>query len=112
MAQESGSEDQLPADHHWADLEPRAALDRLEFYKILFTHLGSHGSTLLQESFANASSFTKKPATLSTLVAEIDKIDWYSVDREDLGDLYEGLLERNANEKKSGAGQYCTHHGT
>jgi type I restriction enzyme M protein len=45
---------------------------------------------------------------LSTLVAEIDKLDWYSVHREDLGDLYEGLLEKNANEKKSGAGQYFT----
>jgi type I restriction enzyme M protein len=62
----------------------------------------------VQEIFANASSFIKKPATLSSLVAEIDKLDWYSVHREDLGDLYEGLLEKNANEKKSGAGQYFT----
>jgi type I restriction enzyme M protein len=108
MAKETGTEGQLPADHRWADLEARAAPDRLEFYKILLIHLGSHGSTLVQEIFANASSFIKKPATLSTLVAEIDKIDWYSVHREDLGDLYEGLLEKNANEKKSGAGQYFT----
>jgi len=108
MARETGTEDQLPADHRWADLEARAAPDRLEFYKILLIHLGSHGSLLVQEIFANASSFIKKPATLSTLVAEIDKIDWYSVHREDLGDLYEGLLEKNANEKKSGAGQYFT----
>ncbi|MBD9355224.1 HsdM family class I SAM-dependent methyltransferase [Methylomonas albis] len=75
---------------------------------ILLIHLGSHGSNLVQEIFANASSFIKKPATLSSLVAEIDKLDWYSVHREDLGDLYEGLLEKNANEKKSGAGQYFT----
>jgi len=108
MAKETGTEDQLPANHLWADLEVRAAPDRLEFYKILLIHLGSHGSTLVQEIFANASSFIKKPATLSALVSEIDKIDWYSVHREDLGDLYEGLLEKNANEKKSGAGQYFT----
>ncbi len=108
MAKETGTEDQLPADHLWADLEKRAAPDRLEFYKILLIHLGNHGSTLVQEIFANASSFIKKPATLSALVSEIDKIDWYSIHREDLGDLYEGLLEKNANEKKSGAGQYFT----
>ena len=108
MARETGTEDQLPEDHRWADLEARAAPDRLEFYKILLIHLGSHGSSLVQEIFANASSFIKKPATLSTLVAEIDKLDWYSVHREGLGDLYEGLLEKNANEKKSGAGQYFT----
>jgi type I restriction enzyme M protein len=71
-------------------------------------HLGSHGATLVQEIFGNASSFIKKPATLSTLVAEIDKLDWYSARQEGLGDLYEGLLEKNANEKKSGAGQYFT----
>src|SRR5262245_65070042 len=41
-------------------------------------------------------------------LAEIDKLDWYSARQEGLGDLYEGLLEKNANEKKSGAGQYFT----
>ncbi|MFI3184746.1 MAG: N-6 DNA methylase [Methylococcaceae bacterium] len=108
MAKETGTEDQLPETYRWADLERRAAPDRLEFYKILLIHLGGHGSALVNEIFANASSFIKKPATLSTLVAEIDKLDWYSMHREDLGDLYEGLLEKNANEKKSGAGQYFT----
>ncbi|MDP4029784.1 MAG: N-6 DNA methylase, partial [Gallionella sp.] len=108
MAKETGTEDQLPKNHRWDDLENLAAPDRLEFYKILLIHLGSHGSKLVQEIFANASSFIKKPATLSTLVSEIDKLDWYSARQEGLGDLYEGLLEKNANEKKSGAGQYFT----
>jgi type I restriction enzyme M protein len=108
MAEETGREDQLPKGYRWADLETRAAPDRLEFYKILLIHLGSHGSHLVQEIYANASSFVKKPATLSTLVSELDKLDWYSARQEGLGDLYEGLLEKNANEKKSGAGQYFT----
>ena len=76
MALETGSESQLPEGYRWSDLESRAAPDRLEFYKILLIHLGSHGSNLVQEIFANASSFIKKPATLSSLVAEIDKLDW------------------------------------
>jgi type I restriction enzyme M protein len=63
---------------------------------------------LVKEIFANASSFIKKPATLSTLVTEIGKLDWYSARQEGLGDLYEGLLEKNASEVKSGAGQYFT----
>jgi type I restriction enzyme M protein len=108
MAKETGSEDQLPEGYRWNDLETRAGPDRLEFYKILLIHLGSHGSMLVKEIFANASSFLKKPATLSTLVTEIDKLDWYSARQEGMGDLYEGLLEKNANEKKSGAGQYFT----
>ena len=62
----------------------------------------------MQEIFANASSFIRKPVTLNKLVAEIDKLDWYSARQEGLGDLYEGLLQKNAEEKKSGAGQYFT----
>ena len=108
MAEETNTEDQLPEGYRWNDLEKLAAPDRLEAYKILLIHLGSHGSKLVQEIFANASSFIKKPATLSTLVSEIDKLDWYSARQEGMGDLYEGLLEKNANEKKSGAGQYFT----
>lgn len=108
MAKETGTEDQIPAGHRWNALEAKSAADRLEAYKLTLIHLGSHGSTLVKEIFGNASSFIKKPATLSTLVAEIDKLDWYSARQEGLGDLYEGLLEKNANEKKSGAGQYFT----
>jgi type I restriction enzyme M protein len=108
MAKETNTEDQLTKGYRWDDLEAKAAPDRLEFYKILLIHLGSKGSSLAQQIFANASSFIKKPATLSALVTEIDKLDWYSARKEGLGDLYEGLLEKNANEKKSGAGQYFT----
>ena len=108
MAQETGTEDQIPAGYRWADLEAKGAPDRLQFYKLALIHLGDKGSKLTKEIFANASSFIKKPTTLSTLVSEIDKLDWYSAKQEGLGDMYEGLLEKNANEKKSGAGQYFT----
>ncbi len=108
MAEETGTEQQIPVGYRWKDLETQAAPKRLEFYKILLIHLGGNGSSLVKEIFANASSFIKKPATLSTLVTEIDKLDWYSARQEGMGDLYEGLLEKNANEKKSGAGQYFT----
>jgi len=108
MAKETGTEARLPSGYRWDDLERQAAPERLEFYKVMLIHLGSHGSTITQEIFTNASSFIKKPATLTALVSAIDEIDWYSAKREGLGDLYEGLLEKNASEKKSGAGQYFT----
>jgi type I restriction enzyme M protein len=75
MAKETGTEKQIPAGHRWDDLEAKAAPDRLEAYKLTLIHLGGHGSKLVKEIFANASSFIRKPATLSTLVAEIDKLD-------------------------------------
>ncbi len=63
---------------------------------------------IVREIYANATTFIKKPATLTSLVTAIDKLDWYSARQEGLGDLYEGLLQKNAEEKKSGAGQYFT----
>jgi len=108
MAKETNTEKALPEGYRWNDLETKSAPDRLAFYKLLLIHLGDHGSLLVREIFANASSFIKKPTTLSILVTEIDKLDWYNARHEGLGNLYEGLLEKNANEKKSGAGQYFT----
>lgn len=108
MAKETSTEDQLPEGYRWNELEEKNPLDRLNFYKGLLLHLGSNGSTLVKEIFANAGTFIKKPTTLSTLVTEIDKLDWYSTQKEQMGDLYEGLLQKNADEKKSGAGQYFT----
>ncbi len=107
MAKETGTERQLPEGYRWDDLEGQTEKP-LVFYKELLSYLGSHGSTLVKEIFTDAHSSIKKDTTLSTLVTEIDKLDWYSAKREGLGDVYEGLLEKNANEKKAGAGQYFT----
>ncbi|MEQ9668143.1 N-6 DNA methylase [Coleofasciculus sp. G2-EDA-02] len=107
MAKETGTERQLPEGYRWDELEAQTEKP-LEFYKGLLSYLGSHGSTLVKEIFTDAHSYIKKDTTLSTLVTEIDKLDWYSAKREGLGDVYEGLLEKNANEKKAGAGQYFT----
>ena len=47
---------------------------------------------IVKEIFANATTFIKKPATLTSLVTAIDRLDWYSACQEGLGDLYEELL--------------------
>lgn len=92
----------------WSDLVNAPIADRLNLYERLLQDYSRHGRGTVQEIYAGARTLITRPLTLSKLVEEIDKLEWYSVHREDLGDLYEGLLERNANEKKSGAGQYFT----
>ncbi|MFK5986114.1 MAG: N-6 DNA methylase [Pseudomonadota bacterium] len=101
-------EERIPEGYRWSDLENYDAASRLEEYKKLLIHLGTHGSLVTKAIYANASTVIRKPATLSKLVTEVDKLDWYSAKAEGLGDMYEGLLEVNAGEKKSGAGQYFT----
>jgi type I restriction enzyme M protein len=58
--------------------------------------------------FTDAQTKLRKPTNLKALTDAIDKLDWFSAGEEGLGNLYEGLLEKNAAEKKSGAGQYFT----
>lgn len=108
MAKETGQEGQLPEGRRWDDLKAKSAPDRLDHYRQTLLDLGKHTEPLVQAIYADASSFIRKPATLSKLVTDIDGLDWYSAKEEGLGDLYEGLLSKNANEKKSGAGQYFT----
>ena len=124
MMKETGQEDRLkvwkPVERkkgapkveqpgaRWDDLLNASAPERLDTYKEMLLDYGLHGRGAVQEIYANANTFITKPATLSKLVSDIDGLDWYSIDRDDLGDMYEDLLERNAGEKKSGAGQYFT----
>jgi type I restriction enzyme M protein len=108
MLEETGQEDKLPKGYRWRDLEGKNEPDRLKHYKMMLIELGSKGSKQVKAIFADASTIIRKPTTLSILVQSIDAVDWYSAKEEGLGDLYEGLLEKNAGEKKSGAGQYFT----
>src|SRR2546421_11682480 len=59
MAEETGTEDQIPAGYRWDDLERKPAPRRLETYRLALVKLGSEGSALVQEIFANASSFIR-----------------------------------------------------
>jgi type I restriction enzyme M protein len=108
MAKETGQEKQLPVGYRWSDLESKEGVTQLNFYRELLLHLGTEGKSRVQAIFANANTSLKHAKNLATLVKSIDALDWYSARSEGLGDLYEGLLEKNANEKKSGAGQYFT----
>ena len=106
MMKETERESQLPKGYRWDELETKEGIALLNFYRELLLHLGTEGSDRVQAIFANASTSIKEPRNLRKLVDAIDGLDWYSAKHEGLGDLYEGLLEKNAGEKKSGAGQY------
>jgi type I restriction enzyme M protein len=86
----------------------KKGVDLKRFYKRLLNHLGEEGKGRIKKIYANAGTNIDEPKNLEKIVRSIDGLDWYSAKHEGLGDLYEGLLEKNANEKKSGAGQYFT----
>lgn len=108
MAKETGTESQLPKGLRWSDLESKEGLPQLKFYREMLLRLGTEGSRRVKAIYVDASTSLKQPRHLGKLVKDIDELDWYSAKSEGLGNLYEGLLEKNASEKKSGAGQYFT----
>ena len=111
MLAETGRERQLPAEYRWETLARQQGLGQLEYYRQMLLDLGNAQKSpdrLVLAIFTDAQTKLRKPANLKSLTDAIDKLDWFSAREEGLGNLYEGLLEKNAAEKKSGAGQYFT----
>lgn len=87
--------------------EKEAEKKEIEVYNALCEN-NKDTYALVRLIYSGASSNIDEPANLKKIITNIDALDWYSAKEEGLGNLYEGLLEKNANEKKSGAGQYFT----
>ena len=108
MAKETGAEKNIPEQYRWDELKVKEGMGLKRFYEELLRELGDNGKDRVQEIYQGARSNIEEPANLKKIITNIDELDWYSAKEEGLGNLYEGLLEKNANEKKSGAGQYFT----
>lgn len=110
MLEETKKEDRLPKAYRWGELAKREGLDQLDYYKQLLLDLGKPETkdALVRDIFTDAQTRLRKPTNLKALTSSIDQLDWFSAREEGLGNLYEGLLEKNASDKKSGAGQYFT----
>jgi type I restriction enzyme M protein len=108
MAKETGAESKIPEGYRWDDLTAKDGTKLHKFYRELLLKLGTEGKNRVQQIYLNAHTNIDEPKNLKKIINDIDKLDWYSAREEGLGNLYEGLLEKNANEKKSGAGQYFT----
>lgn len=108
MAKETGAESQIPEAYRWDNLTSKSGIELKKFYKELLTHLGEECTGRVREIYQGAATNIDEPKNLEKIITTIDGLDWFSAREEGLGNLYEGLLEKNANEKKSGAGQYFT----
>lgn len=106
----TGEEQSIPEGYRWSDLsEPHMEGVKLEeHYRNTLRHLGQQ-TGMLGLIFGKAQNKIQDPAKLRQLIVElIGKETWLSLSADVKGDAYEGLLERNAQDTKSGAGQYFT----
>ena len=122
MAKETGAEARLPKGARWDDLLQTAATAQLPFYRALLSRLAEAAEPRVRAIFAGATTSLRGAHHLATLTAAVDALAFTDTDTdagcgsseaweghaEGLGELYEGLLQKNASELKSGAGQYFT----
>ena len=118
----------LPVGCRWTDLNNKSGINLLNNYRSILLALSTgkrteadpeepgktievqiHEDALISAIYADAQTRLREPRHLEQLVKSLDNIqDWFSDKKDGLGDLYEGLLQKNATETKSGAGQYFT----
>lgn len=117
----------LPEGCRWSDLNGKSGINLLNNYKAILLALSTgkrleadptepgktievqvHEDQLISAIYADAQTRLREPRHLEQMIKTLDQIDWFSAAKDGLGDLYEGLLEKNAGETKSGAGQYFT----
>lgn len=111
LSEVKGFSQDFPEEYRWKKfVDEKDNVAALELYReFLATVSSKTSSDGIKEIYTNASTTLTKPVNFNTLVQAIDKLDWYEEhDRDVMGDIYESLLEKNAGEKKSGAGQYFT----
>ncbi|KAA3653906.1 MAG: SAM-dependent DNA methyltransferase [Proteobacteria bacterium] len=97
----------IPRSCDWPSLTAKVG-EPLEAHYLSVLHKLGQEPGMLGAIFFKAQNKIQDPAKLSRLVQMIDAEQWVGMDADTKGDLYEGLLQKNAEDTKSGAGQYFT----
>ena len=97
----------IPQGYDWPSLRAKVGEPLEAHYLAVLQRLGQEPG-MLGAIFFKAQNKIQDPAKLSRLAQMIDAESWISLDADTKGDLYEGLLQKNAEDTKSGAGQYFT----
>jgi type I restriction enzyme M protein len=97
----------IPKKLNWESLIGKSGDELESHYSKLLRELGSEKG-MLGQIFTKSQNKIQDPAKLYKLIALINAEQWVQMGVKDKGDIYEGLLEKNAEDTKSGAGQYFT----
>jgi type I restriction enzyme M protein len=109
IAEETGSENLLLEGCKWRDLVNYKGDDLLVFYQDMLTKLGGHADNeVVRAIYSFPTTVFSHSENLKEVVDRINKLDWHSVSEDGVGQIYEGLLAKNSEDARSGAGQYFT----
>lgn len=97
----------LPEGSKWKDLCALSGTDLVEKYEEILKEL-SESDGLIGTIFTRATNKIDRPVMLKKVIDMVSEDNWYMMDGDLKGAIYEGILEKNGQDKKSGAGQYFT----
>lgn len=97
----------IPAKYTWPKLKAKRGAELEGHYIEMLRELGTR-KDVLGQIFTKSQNKIQDPAKLYRLIDMIDEVQWAVMGADVKGDIYEGLLEKNAEDTKSGAGQYFT----
>ena len=97
----------IPKAYNWESLRGKRGAELEAHYVTLLRELGQK-SGMLGQIFFKAQNRIQDPAKLFKIIDLIDRENWVMMGADVKGEIYEGLLEKNAEDVKSGAGQYFT----
>ena len=97
----------IPSEYNWPSLKAKRGAELEVHYVTMLRELANKPG-MLGQIFTKAQNKIQDPAKLYRLIDMINETEWVTMGADIKGDIYEGLLERNAEDTKSGAGQYFT----
>ena len=114
-----GEPSRIPEQYRWPTLIAQKLVgkehkllpeERLEHYEEILAALSrdDYPDEFVRSIFAKAQNKIDKPQYLAKVIDMINQVQWFAFDDDVKGSLYEGILEKNGQDKKSGSGQYFT----
>ena len=105
--EELGLGSSIPDGYKWSDLVDLSGTDLVEKYEDILEEL-SKDEGLIGTIFTKATNKIDRPVMLKKVIDMVSGENWYMMEGDFKGTIYEGILEKNGQDRKSGAGQYFT----
>lgn len=105
--EELGLGSSIPEGYKWKDLKDLNGQDLVDKYEDILKEL-SECDGLIGTIFTRAVNKVDRPVLLAKIIEMVSEDNWYMMEGDFKGAIYESILERNGQDKKSGAGQYFT----
>lgn len=97
----------IPDDYKWKNLVELSGTDLIEKYEEILKELAKEDG-LIGTIFTKASNKIDSPVKLAKIIDMVNAENWYMMEGDLKGAIYESILEKNGQDRKSGAGQYFT----